>query len=181
MYPFEFDIEKAVEAILYIVEKGAKPTFHHISKIFYFADKKHLEDYGRLICGDNYVAMKHGPVPSSIYDILKFARENFDSDYYQDETIQKLKEAISVTGRYIVQNERKPNLDYFSESDLECLDYAIENYGQMEFNDLTKISHDSSWKKANENDIIELEDIISTFENSEELLEYLNDPHPGVA
>lgn len=181
MYPFEFDIEKAIEAILYIVEKGAKPTFHHISKIFYFADKKHLENYGRLICGDHYVAMKHGPVPSNIYDILKLARENSESDYYQHEIIQKVNQAISVIGKCTVQNERKPNLDYFSESDLECLNYAIENYGQMDFNELTEISHDSSWKKANENDIIELEDIIGAFENSDELLEYLNDPHPGVA
>jgi uncharacterized phage-associated protein len=37
----------------------------------YFADRKHLEKYGRFICGDSYVAMKHGPVPSEIYDILK--------------------------------------------------------------------------------------------------------------
>jgi uncharacterized phage-associated protein len=70
-YPFEFNLDKGIEAILYIAQKVDDPTFHRISKIMYFADRKHLEKYGRFICGDSYVAMKHGPVPSEIYDILK--------------------------------------------------------------------------------------------------------------
>jgi hypothetical protein len=32
----------------------------------YFADKAHLEQYGRFICGDSYVAMK--PVPIGTYE-----------------------------------------------------------------------------------------------------------------
>ncbi|MEK7221817.1 MAG: Panacea domain-containing protein, partial [Nitrospirota bacterium] len=61
---FRFDPDKAIQAILFVARSITGATFHQISKIIYFADKDHLQKYGRLICGDSYVAMKHGPVPS---------------------------------------------------------------------------------------------------------------------
>ena len=32
-YPFNFDYEKAIETILYIVVNGANPTFSHVLKV----------------------------------------------------------------------------------------------------------------------------------------------------
>ncbi|MEO6666974.1 MAG: Panacea domain-containing protein, partial [Nitrospiria bacterium] len=77
---FRFDPEKALQAILFVARMLPGATFHQISKIIYFADKAHLQKYGRLICGDTYVAMKHGPVPSGIYDILKSVRGDGSSE-----------------------------------------------------------------------------------------------------
>jgi ABC-type branched-subunit amino acid transport system ATPase component len=48
----KFDTEKAMEAILYIAKRVKIPTFHTISKIFYFADQIHILKYGRFITGD---------------------------------------------------------------------------------------------------------------------------------
>ena len=48
-HPFVFKVEKSVEAILYIGQNVEEPTFHRISKVMYFADKNHLEKYGRFI------------------------------------------------------------------------------------------------------------------------------------
>jgi len=67
MLKFKFDQEKAVSAILYIskrlieAEGNIEPDFHKIFKILYFADQKHLANYGRPIIGDHYIAMEHGP------------------------------------------------------------------------------------------------------------------------
>ena len=72
-----FDRDKALEAILYIANSLHNPTFHSISKMLYLSDKLHLQDYGRLICGDSYVAMEYGPVPSAIYNMMKVAKETF--------------------------------------------------------------------------------------------------------
>jgi uncharacterized phage-associated protein len=99
--PFEFDIEKGIESVLYIIENGAQPTFHHISKVMYFADKEHLEKYGRFICGDSYVAMKHGPVPSGIYDLLKSVRGDLFSLFSpQQEIIEKARLSFSTKSRH---------------------------------------------------------------------------------
>jgi len=68
-----FDREKAIEATLFMAKLLPNPTKHSISKMFYLADKLHLQEYGRLICGDRYIAMEYGPVPSAIYDMMKVA------------------------------------------------------------------------------------------------------------
>src|SRR3990172_3908608 len=71
---YRFDPEKALNVILWVANRAKIPDFYRISKIIYFADKVHLQKYGRLICGDAYVAMKDGPVPSGVYDIMKSVR-----------------------------------------------------------------------------------------------------------
>ena len=172
MISFIFDPKTAIEAILYIAHRVNDPTFHRISKIMYFADKTHLARYGRFICGDHYVAMKHGPVPGGLYDILKDVRYHRSSSI-----VDKAHKAFTVE-----QTDRKPyvkpareaDLAYFSESDLECLDEAIERYGTLSFKQLTTQSHDQAWDSADENDLIEIEQIISTFDNPAGLLEHLS-------
>lgn len=47
-----FDRDKALEAIIYVAKNLASPSLHSISKILYLADKRHLQHFGRLICGD---------------------------------------------------------------------------------------------------------------------------------
>lgn len=170
---FEFDPRKALEVILYISNKLESPDFHKISKILYFSDKNHLERYGRLVCGDSYVAMKHGPVPSGVYDILKtvrgdglwscVAREKLDMD------------SFSVHDRKTVVPLRRANTDLLSESDIECLDEAINEYGLLEFSELTEASHDFAWKSVDQNDVIDIEAIVATLSNSSDLLEHLRE------
>jgi uncharacterized phage-associated protein len=180
-YPFEFNLDKGIEAILHIAQKVDDPTFHRISKIMYFADRKHLEKYGRFICGDSYVAMKHGPVPSEIYDILKAVKADAVLSLKPYEAAKKVQSAFSVQEQYEVKHLREANLDFFSESDLECLNYSIENYRDLSFDELTELSHDQAWEAANENDFIEIEQIARTLNNAEELISHLQDQHPGEA
>src|SRR5258708_8229191 len=71
--PIRFDPERALELVLYVANQLRYPTLHSVSKVVYFADREHLSRYGSLLSGDNYVAMRHGPVPSSIYNLLKAA------------------------------------------------------------------------------------------------------------
>jgi len=164
-----FDPEKALNAILWIAKRIPSPTFHSISKLLYFADRIHLERYGRLISGDSYVAMKHGPVPSGAYDIMKAVRG--DGTCAVEEEAQ---EAFTVDGRHDVIPRREANETLFSESDLECLHEAIARYGSLSFKALTDLSHDAAWDAADENDIIELEQIIATLPDGASLLEHLH-------
>ncbi len=67
--------------------------------MMYFADRLHLERYGRFICGDSYVAMKNGPVPSFTYDILKARR--FKQRHLPN--YQKIKSAFEVDDYKVLQ------------------------------------------------------------------------------
>lgn len=163
---FRHDAEKTYEAILYIARHVSAPTLHTIAKIMYFADKRHLEDYGRFITGDTYIAMEYGPVPSYAYDYLKFIRQHKDASA-----------DIGVEG-YHVTARREAQLDIFSPSDLECLQESVALYGQMTFGQLTDASHDEAWHNSPENGEITIETIVNTFEDAHDLLEHLRDSHP---
>lgn len=163
-----FNAEKAINGILWIASKSKYSTFHTISKLMYLADKEHLAEYGRLIFGDSYVAMKHGPVPSETYDMLKAVRGDGWTKF-----MEEAKSAFEVKGKKEVIPIRLPDLNVFSESDLECLQKTFEIYGKMTFRELTDITHDQAWESVDENDLIELEQIIATLPNSEVLLDHI--------
>ena len=180
-YPFNFDADKAIESVLYILQQGTNPTFLHISKVMYFADREHLEKYGRFICGDNYVAMKRGPVPSRIYDLLKILRGDTLLFNLPNSIVANAQSSLKIKEKYNVHRLRDANLDFFSDSDLKCLDQAVKDYGNLSSEELTNLSHDQAWQSANENDFIEIEDIVTTLNNANELMEHLQDQHPGDA
>lgn len=63
-----FDKSKALEVLLYVTHQTQ--DMYHTAKIIYFANRYHLEKYGRFIIDDRVIAMKHGPVLSNLYDMI---------------------------------------------------------------------------------------------------------------
>lgn len=170
---FKFDAEKAVEAILYVANRAKNPDIYHVLKILYFADREHLGQYGRLIYGDSYVAMRNGPVPSGAYDIVKDVRGDGLNIVGAN-----IRGAFEVNV-HMISPLRDANLEIFSDSDIECLNAAIDKYGYLSFSELKKLSHDKAYDSADDNDFISLEQFISSFPNCSPLYEHLKDPHPG--
>jgi len=166
--PSSFRERKAIELVLYVAKRLRHPTLHSVFKLLYFSDKLHLEKYGRLILNDGYVAMKHGPVPSDLYNMLKSCRSAEEGKY---------KDVLQFKDTYNIIPQREANLDFISKSEIECLDNAITKYGKMSFKQLSELSHDAAWKSADVNDFISIEDIAATLPNSKDLLEHLRNPH----
>lgn len=166
-----FDRDKALEAILYIAKSLHNPTFHSISKMLYLSDKLHLQEYGRLICGDRYIAMENGPVPSAIYDMMKVAARRRSIDVDWDEIIQ---ESLDVyRGRDVIP-KRDCDMDMLAESEVECIQKVIAEYGHKSFGQLTDITHDSAWEATDDNQTIPLESIVATLPNAAEVAGYLH-------
>jgi len=165
---FRFDAAKAVEVVLYIALRS--PNVYNALKVLYFADRQHLANHGRLICGDSYVAMSHGPVPSGTYDIIKHIRGD-GFCWWADRPVEK---AFDVQGNHIIPL-REAKLEFLSESDIECLDAAIKEYGGLSFGDLKKLSHDSAFLSADQNDMISVEAIARSLPEAHLLFEYLLD------
>ncbi|MES2701757.1 MAG: Panacea domain-containing protein [Bacteroidota bacterium] len=141
---FEFDIDKTLNAALYVVTKIPSCDKHKLFKVLYFAEKDHLSKYGRPITGDYYVAMKYGPVPHFLCDAIKSAYES-NPFFNMDVETEQYFEVID--GIY-VGAKRQANTDHLSESDIVCIDKAIAQYKDASFNTLTTQSHDSAWDKA---------------------------------
>lgn len=163
---YRFDAEKAIEVLLYVAQRC--PDMYTALKVLYFADKRHLARYGRFICGDRYVAMSHGPVPSNIYDLVKYVRG--DGFCVTDLPVH---EAFRMEG-YSIVPLRAPRLDLLSESDVECLTSAIEELGHLHFLELQKRSHrEQAFQEADRNDFMSVEGIARSLPDGELLLDYL--------
>lgn len=162
-----FDLDKAIQVLLFITQRVN--DLYAALKVMYFADMDHIEKYGRLICGDHYIAMEHGPVPSGMYDIVKFVRG--DRFYKVDALV---KDMLRVDGGRTIVPLVDPNKDYLSESDIECLEFAIKEYGNKSFSELKRLSHlKAGYPVENENDEISLEQLVVNIPGREQVLEYL--------
>ena len=169
---FKFDFAKALEALLYVASNAPIPDRFHLCKILYFADRFHLEKYLRFIYGETYVAMRHGPVPSKAFNIMRSTPDEEPRDIFADD--------------FLVVGRRAPNMEVFSESDVEALDWAIRTYGKKTVSALRRISHnDTVWKSlTDDGDVFEnilapqsipmpVIDIVKDVQDGELLLEYL--------
>lgn len=78
--------------------------------------------------------MKDGPVASNTYDIIKIARG--DGRYIPNGCdTDAVRKAFCIAGMNVVPR-RQPDVDFLSESDLECIDKSIEMLGEMSFEDI---------------------------------------------
>src|SRR3954466_3758333 len=145
MLRFQFDEKKGVEALTYIASKWPGVTAFFAAKVLFFAEKAHLNRYGRPIVADTFIAMPNGPVPSTLYD---FVRGNLglagDPDAF--------KAAIDTSAYPRVTVRAEPDFQALSESDLECLDDAIAFCRPLEFGHLSTLTHqEKAWAEAPSN------------------------------
>lgn len=175
------DKEKLLQSLLYIAYKAPGADIYHVPKILYFAEKRHLQTYGRLICGSTYAKLPLGPVPSEAYDMLKALCGTTDI-YFVSANPQLVERARTLihaktenTSHPCFYPLAEPNTDIFSKSDLKCLNAAIEEIGPLSFEDLKQKSHDQVYDAAREakKHFIPLEIFASALPNREAILEYL--------
>jgi len=141
MIQYKYNSAKATASVLYISQKliaeGLDSDFHKMFKILYDAERTHLIDWGRPIIGDTYIRMTDGPVPSKLYDDLKAERRASS-----DET------PFTVEGRFIVIPTQDPDMDEFSDSDIEYIDNSIKENKSEDFGTLSRKFHDLAWRAA---------------------------------
>jgi uncharacterized phage-associated protein len=129
---------------------------YNVLKVIYFADKEYFKKMGHTLCEDRYVAMKNGPVPSGIYDLLKGIREGSQFNDYHALVTGTL--AFEEEMSYILKPLRSPNLRLFGNADFLSLNEAIARYGFMSFEDLRNFSYQEiDYQCADENDLMSFE------------------------
>jgi uncharacterized phage-associated protein len=147
MLRFQFDEKKGVEALTYLASKWPGITAFFAAKVLFFAEKFHLNRYGRPIVADTFIAMPNGPVPSMLCDFINGELDNAGDP-------EAITAALSIEGdRYLrVTARRSPDLDVLSPSDIECLDEAIEFCRARTFTALSNLTHlERAWVEAQAN------------------------------
>jgi len=139
MTRFRFNWEKAVQAIDFLAQNQPGITQYYVCKVIFFADREHILDYGRPISGDKFVAMEHGPVPSSVLNLLKL-----DSGW-PDEILDVLQSRVVIEtdgNKQHIISRGNQDVPALSGSDKEYLLAALQQYGHMSFGRLKQISHE---------------------------------------
>ncbi len=113
-----FNERKTVAAACVLLqEAGGQISYLTLIKLLYLTDRESWLKHNRPITGDNYVAMKYGPVLSNTYKLIREER--------QDE-VGAWSEAIERVGRYDLRLKQvKPDYGPLSDSEIEILKEAF--------------------------------------------------------
>lgn len=144
---FAYKKERLENAICFFVRehkrrKKKDPTQTYIYKYLALFDFGMLVKTGRPALDLEYKAMAKGPVPIEIYE----KRNNYETDLFKFVPQEDKKTVIVKT------KEKKPNLEYFSESEIMEMQRIVEIYinTSVDTNILSGASHEviAPWEKA---------------------------------
>lgn len=144
-----YDILKLKAATLYVLSKCGGIDFLHLFKILYFAERKQFAEYGQHLVKDTFCALERGPVPSMLYDACKIATgRNVSNPSEGSLLIAKAISHCDGECDYILVANEKPDMNELSPVNIEYLDWAISEFKDVPFNELSKLSHDEAWQDA---------------------------------
>ncbi|TCW09237.1 uncharacterized protein DUF4065 [Raoultella sp. BIGb0138] len=132
-----FSEEKVAQMAAYLLSKdGGRMAYLKLIKLLYLSDRQSMGVYGESISGDRFVAMKHGPVLSQTYDLVKNGGEDENGWNHW------------IRGAENYEIELKPmvvsveDLDELSEADIEILDSIMAEFGHMSKYQIRDFTHD---------------------------------------
>ena len=135
--------KKIIQALNFFATKeGGSINRMKAIKLIWLSDRSHLRKYGRPILSDKYYAIKFGPIPSKA-KTLSEANPLVDDAVitYRDHFIEPL-------GRYSIKSAFKPELNVFSQSDIEAMEKVYDIFGSYDKFQLSELSHKfPEWKR----------------------------------
>lgn len=143
-----------------------------LMKLFYFTDFGHIKKYASPITFDNYVRLEHGPVPSTIMNLVTAVETDPEYAELSDSLCIEIKPG-SLQKRVVATKKFSDNdLKYFSTSELKILKSTCERFADKTGKYIEDISHkESAWMKTGEYKDIDYtlaaEDPDSDFEKEE--------------
>jgi uncharacterized phage-associated protein len=155
---FAFSEAKALSALAFVARERPGLTAFFVSKIFYVAEKLHVNRYGRPIVADTYIAMTQGPVPSTIKNYI-------DGRWDWVSEPEGIRDAfIMERGRglpKLMPGNREAAVEHLSDTDIECLREAIAFCADKSPDELSLITHqDKAWANAEANRAMDYADFI---------------------
>lgn len=151
-YQLDFPKTLAAAAELLRREPGKQMSFLRLLKLLYIADRETLKENGYPMTGDVTVAMKHGPVLSGLYDIIK-GHEARSAEFAR---------YIHRTG-YSLSLVKDPGIGELCKNDLKKLGELSERYRDKDDWEIVEETHEfPEWIKNNPGDsvrTIPMEDI----------------------
>lgn len=140
MISYRNNHKKTLEGLVWFAQHAPDLDHYWAVKTLFFADYFHLNKYGRPVFGDKISALEWGPVPSFALSLINKA-----TPFVTPDEVVAACEAFNVvpskTGQRLVA-KRPPRLEFFSRSDIICLNEALEFCRPKTFDELVRCTHD---------------------------------------
>jgi uncharacterized phage-associated protein len=169
--------KKAIQALNFFASKsGGKINRMKAIKLIWLSDRAHLRRFGRPILSDKYYAIKLGPIPSKT--------KNFsEADGLMTDEVKTYRDSfIEPLGKYDVKSLAAPDINVFSQTDIETMEKIFAIFGHYDKYRLSNLSHKfPEWKKYE--DYFKVNDTgrkrmsyDDFFKDTPESAEYFNEP-----
>ena len=174
----QYSIEKVANAIIFFVEKNIQHFGKtKLMKLMYFADKEHLEKFGRVMFYDDYRKLPRGPVATLTYNIISStdAKDGDDFKSYIDNfsnfiEIQK-KDTNQKNSATRFNPKNSFDNSFFSKSEIEILESITKKYKTYTKEQISEESHSlKEYINTDMNDFISVSDMTE----NKELKDYLS-------
>lgn len=133
-----FSEEKVAQMAAYLLSKGGgRMAYLKLIKLLYLSDRQSMDTHGDSISGDRFVAMKHGPVLSQTYDLVKNGGEEESGWNHWIRGADNYEVALKPQTISVV------DLDELSEADIEILDSIMAEFGHMTKYQIRDFTHDN--------------------------------------
>ncbi len=160
---YKFSAEKAYAAIHWMVSQGVPVDLHAALKTCYFADKEHLNEHLRPIFGARYMAMKFGPVPIEIYEMMKG-----EGLWLWEVNSPVTPWRLDGYNLHRTAND-EPDMTSFAESEIQQLNAGFQKSINMNFTARTAATHGRDWQSAN-GGMMSYEDMVDESPNKTEIV-----------
>lgn len=120
-----------------------------LMKLFYFLDFLYVKNYGVPVTHDCYVNLEHGPIPSTIKNLVDSVENDIDNAMLADTIkINSLEdEKIHRVESLRKFNERDKG--YLSENELKTLKKICLRFGESNMRDIERVAHEEApWKET---------------------------------
>ncbi|MFP4180582.1 MAG: Panacea domain-containing protein [Spirochaetaceae bacterium] len=127
-------VRKIIDTVHYLIGKNnGTLNYTKMIKLLYLADKKALEKWGAPITGDQYYALKNGPVLSKTLDLIK-GKADLESQTLWDEYF------FTKDYKLIDEKPDRP-YDYLSPVEIEILSEVDQKYKDYSWQQMIDLVH----------------------------------------
>ena len=126
-----------------------------LMKLFYFLDFLHVKKYGTPVTYDRYVNLEHGPIPSSILNLVNEAISDPDRSILSDTIRCETPDHFNMNRIVSTRTFSEQDEDYFSPSELEVLRQVCQRFGDKNTKHIEDAAHNEApWKETRQLDEI---------------------------
>ncbi len=147
-----------LKAMIRYFNTNTNPTYLgkvKLMKLFYFADFLSVKKYASPITYDNYVKLEHGPIPSSIKNLVDNVAEDPENAYLADTFYIERPEGTRMQKIVCHQNFSKKDEKLFTKHELEILEQVVQRFGDKTTAYIEEASHkEAPWTKTKMLDFI---------------------------